>query len=236
MNGNSFLLVCGAIVIGGLGGYATTLNKSATDSLQAANNAVAESKPAAPEGSPTTTGIEPPAQAVAGAPGTVAPGTGPKVATAAPVKVASSQSPAKKKPTKKTASKSKQKEDAEAKRVAAACSAFISAAKAGNPGSIIATVTKSQHEPIRARTKWVSGAGMEMYREFGNNVVKVLSTKITGDKAEVRLANKTDVEGTDSMYRKSRKYNRRAAYINLVKENGTWKVSGFGEDFQVWNE
>jgi hypothetical protein len=239
MSQNGVLVVLGAVLMGALGGVAT--------SLKPANSVASVPKPADPSG-PANEIVSSPAALQSGATvpkaegpkaqGPSAPANRPGVATVTPVKMAPKRElvTAKKTPVKKTPTKSKPTEDAEAKLVASVCNSFISAAKAGNASSIAAVVTASQREPLQKRTKWASGAGMDSYRQFGKSVVKTLSTKINGDKAEVRLANKTDVEGTDSQYVKSRKFNRREAFINLVKENGQWKVSGFSEGFRVWNE
>jgi hypothetical protein len=242
MNQNGVLVVFGAVLLGVLGGYATSSNQANDAGGSPANGVATEPKTDGPIGPATATVLSsaavPPGAAVAIGQGPNASANRSDVTAVTLVKQAPGRDPvtAKKKPVKKTATKSKQSEDAEARKVASACSSFLSAARAGNASSLAATMTASHREPLRARTKWASGAGMEMYREFGKNVVKTMSTKIERDKAEVRLANKTDVEGTDSQYVKSRKFNRREAFISLEKENGQWKVSGFREGMQVWNE
>jgi hypothetical protein len=159
------------------------------------------------------------------------------VATATPVKsVRPAQASPTRKPAKKVVASPKPAADVEEKKVAAAVNDFLIASRAGSADAIARTMSSSNRKGLMERTKWASRAGMDSYKEFAKNYVKTMSSKLNGDSAEVRGAVKTEVEGTDSQYVKSRKFNRREAYISLKKENGQWKVSGFQEGMRVWVE
>ncbi len=227
MSQNSLLVVCGAILMGGLGGYASTLNKATHTGAASPGQAVVAQKPAEP-----TPVAAPPVTAAPAAPAKRA-----NVATATPVKsVRPAQASPTRKPAKKVVASPKPAADAEEKKVTAAVSGFLAACRSGSAGSIALTMSSSNRKGLMERTKWASRAGMDSYKEFAKNYVKTMSTKLNGDSAEVRGAVKTNVEGTDSQYVKSRKFNRREAYISLKKESGQWKVSGFQEGMQVWIE
>jgi hypothetical protein len=229
MSQNSLLVVCGAILMGGLGGYASTLTKETHAVAKTPGQAVVVATP--PEPTPVA------APPVTAAPAPAAPAKRANVATATPVKsVRPAQGSPTKKPAKKVVASPKLAADAEEKKVTAAVSGFLAACRSGSAGSIALTMSSSNRKGLMERTKWASRAGMDSYKDFAKNYVKTMSTKLNGDSAEVRGAVKTNVEGTDSQYVKSRKFNRREAYISLKKENGQWKVSGFQEGMQVWNE
>lgn len=235
MNPYGVLVVGVAILLGALGGYATTRTNASLAADPASSSVDAATKPVVPGASDTR--VTPVATTETPVPKT----TGDTV----PAKQAGPEkrtSP-KKKTTPKAKSganqgnSSKELDTKDMRNLAAAYKAFLSAAKSGNPDAIARTLTASHHKPLKERSKWVSGAGMDMYRDFANSVVSTLDTTThSREKVELRVACKTEIEGTDSQYRKSQKFNRREAFVLLQVENGAWKVSSFREGFQVWKE
>lgn len=247
MSHGNLLVVIAAVLIGAVGAYSTTVHESTGDQLSAAAQQTAtpdtlklpqqsvdvENAPVEPDAATSSTKSTAPTDTTT---------SSTKTTKAASTKSASKKQSRGTAVTTKIAANGGAKstqgksQNPEVTAVEAATKAFISASKSGNASAIARTAVKSMSKGLQERTKWASGAGMDEYKEFGRNFVRILSTEVTGDEAEVRLAMKTEYEGTDSAYREVQKFNRTEGFVSLKKENGKWKVSGNSYGRRVWNE
>lgn len=246
MSHGNLLVVIAAVLIGAVGAYSTTMHESTGHQLSAAaeqtatpeslklpQSVPAENSPVETDASASSTKSKAPTDTITSSTKTTKTAStksAPKKqsrGTAVTTKMAANGG------AKSTQGKSQNPEVA---AVEAATKAFISASKSGNASAIARTAVKSMSKGLLERKKWASGAGMDEYKEFGRDFVRIINTNVTGDAAEVKLAMKIEYEGTDSMYRKVEKFNRTEGFVSLQKENGKWKVSGNSYGRRVWNE
>ncbi len=247
MSQGNLLVVVVAIVIGAMGAYATTGHKAPGDQLSAA--APQSAPPDSLKLTNPVTAKNSSGKTDASASSTKSTPTTGKTTSSTKTTKAALTKPASTKQARGTASvptriaanggaKTTQgkSQSSEVAAVEAAAKAFINASKSGSASAIARTTVKDMSKGLQARTNWASGAGMDEYKEFGRNYVRILDTKVNGEEATVRLAMKTVYEGTDSQYKKVQKYNRTEGFVSLNRENGKWKISGNSYGRAVWKE
>ncbi len=171
MSQNSLLVVCGAILMGGLGGYASTLNQATPTQARHPASPLSRKTVRADTvdghtcGSPARTRRHRSGRPSSGQSG---PARECRNRHAREVGPQAPNGPGKK-PPKKVAANPKQAADAEEQKVAAAVKDFLAASRSGSADAIARTMSSSNRKGLMARTRWASGAGMLDYQEFAKN-------------------------------------------------------------------